>query len=318
MPSSRPPEVPLQLLGTSPSTRKPDTRVVDFACQQLFCPGSCLEFSDQFLELKRELGIASIHFTGGGSNYMPWWPGLGYVWGADGTSEEGGTIRDPAELSRELAWMLLNGQGHHNFYYSAVDYMRLEQKTGWFTHHRRLLELVGKAGWQKPPVAVLRAAHSALYFPYDERGHAWDLGAGALQAAHYQNVYVTEAELKAGLADDYPVVFDAATRVMDDEILAGIERYRTPWPRYPGEKARGELRKTGPWAVPRDANGGRESFSVTRCTMTMNLWPKKTPAPFSACSAYSGLSPWAPLTFRPASPARGTGTPAQPAGERRL
>jgi hypothetical protein len=192
---------------------------------QLFCPGSFLGFSDQFLDLKREIGIASIHFTGGGSGYMPWWPGLGYVLGAYGTSEEGGTIDDPAVLSRELAWMLLNGQGHHNFYYSAVDCMRLEQRTGWFTQNRRLLELVGKAAWQKPPVAVLRAAHSDLYFPYNDYADAWDIGSGPLQAAHYQNVYVTEAEIKAGLADDYPVVFDAATRVLDDDLLAGIERY---------------------------------------------------------------------------------------------
>ena len=192
---------------------------------QLFCPGSFLGFSDQFLDLKRQLGIASIHFTGGGSGYMPWWPGLGYVLGTYGTSEEGGTIDDPALLSRELAWMLLNGQGHHNYYYSAVDCMRIEQRTGWFTRNRRLLELVGKATWQKPPVAVLRAAHSDLYFPYDYRTNAWDVGSGPLQAAHYQNVYVTEAEIKSGLADDYPVIFDADTRVVDDDLLAGIQRY---------------------------------------------------------------------------------------------
>ena len=61
---------------------------------------------------------------------MPWWPGLGYVWGAYGTSEEGGTITDPHALDNELAWMLLNGQGHHNYYYSAIHYMQLEKKTG--------------------------------------------------------------------------------------------------------------------------------------------------------------------------------------------
>ena len=182
-------------------------------------------FSDQFLDLKREIGIASIHFTGGGSNYMPWWAGLGYVWGAYGTSEEGGTISDPATLSRELAWMLLNGQGHHNFYYSALDYMRLEQRTGWFTQNRRLLEMMGKATWQKPPIAVLRSARCDLYFPYSDQTYAWDVGFGPLQAAHYSNVYVTEAEIKAGLAGQYPVVFDTATSVIDDELLAGIDRY---------------------------------------------------------------------------------------------
>jgi hypothetical protein len=103
--------------------------------------------------------------------------------------------------------------------------MRIEQRTGWFSNNRRLLELVGKATWQKPSVAVFRAARSELYFPYNMETHAWDVGLGPLQAAHYQNVYVTEAELKAGLADDYPVVFDAATSIFDDDLMAGIERY---------------------------------------------------------------------------------------------
>jgi hypothetical protein len=191
----------------------------------LFAPGSWHGFMDRFLTLKREVGIGSIHFTGGGSSYMPWWGGLGYVWGTYMSSEEGGTINDPRALSRELAWMLLNGQGHHNYYYDALDCMRIEQQTGWFTQHKRLFELYAKANWQKPPVAVFRAARTDGYFPYSTATEDGDIGRGALQAAHYGNVYVTEAELKAGLADGYPVVFDAGTTVLDDELLASIERY---------------------------------------------------------------------------------------------
>ena len=191
----------------------------------MFAPGSWLGFMDRFLSLKREVGIGSIQFTGSGSGYMPWWAGLGYVWGTYMSSEEGGTINDPRGLSRELAWMLLNGEGHHNFYYDALDCMRIEQKTGWFTQHKRLFELYAKANWQQPPVAVLRAARTDGYFPYSTTTEEWDIGHGALQAAHYGNVYVTGAELKAGLAEGYPVVFDAGTTVMDDELLANIERY---------------------------------------------------------------------------------------------
>lgn len=191
----------------------------------MFCPGGCLAFSDHFLGLKRELGIASIQFTGGGSNYMPWWAGLGYVWGTYMSSEEGGTATGPDMLSRELAWMLLSGAGHHNYYYSGIDYMQIEQRTGWFSDHRRLLELMGKANWQRPAVAVFRAARSDLYFPYAESGNGGDIGFGSLQAAHYPNVYVTESEIKTGLVSDYPVVFDTGNMVFDDEILAAIERY---------------------------------------------------------------------------------------------
>jgi hypothetical protein len=191
----------------------------------LFCPGGSLELSDQFLGLKRELGIGAIHFTGGGSSYMPWWPGLGYVWGAYGTSEEGGTITDPRGLDNELAWMLLNGQGHHNYYYSSIDCMRIEQKTGWFSRNRRLLELVGKASWVRPPVALFRGAREDLYFPESTSRDASDLGRGALQAAHFANVYVTEAEIRAGLVRDYPVVIDAGNSVLDDATLEALAGY---------------------------------------------------------------------------------------------
>jgi hypothetical protein len=191
----------------------------------LFCPGSSLELADQFLGLKRELAIGSIHHTGGGSSYMPWWPGLGYVWGAYGTSEEGGTITDLHMLDNELAWMLLNGQGHHNFYYSAIDYMRLEKASGWFSHNRRLLELIGKASWSRPAVAIYRSARNELYLPESESRNNSDLGRGALQAAHYANVYVTEAEIHAGLIADYPVVIDAGNTVIDDATLDALSGY---------------------------------------------------------------------------------------------
>jgi hypothetical protein len=191
----------------------------------LLCPGGSLELSDQFLGLKRELGIEAIHFTGGGSSYMPWWPAIGYVWGAYGTSEEGGTITDPHGLDNELAWMLLNGQGHHNYYYSAIDCMRIEQKTGWFSRNRRLLELIGKANWVRPPVALFRSARNDLYFPESTSREGGDLGRGSLQAAHYANVYVTEAEIRAGLVCDYPVVIDAGNTVIDGATLEALAAY---------------------------------------------------------------------------------------------
>ncbi|MFC1596386.1 sugar-binding domain-containing protein [Planctomycetota bacterium] len=191
----------------------------------LFCPGSSLALSDQFLGLKRELGIEAIHHTGGGSSYMPWWPGIGYVWGAYGTSEEGGTITDPHALDNELAWMLLNGQGHHNYYYSAIHYMRLEEETGWFSRNRRLLELIGKASWSRPSVAVFRSARNELYFPESESYNGSDPGRGMLQGAHYANVYLTEAEIGAGLVRDYPVVIDAGNAVIDNATLDALSGY---------------------------------------------------------------------------------------------
>ena len=191
----------------------------------MFVPGSWRGFSDQFLGLKREVGIASIHNTGSECGFRPWWAGIGYVWGAYMSSEESASVFDPKILDRDLAWMLLNGHGHHNFYADAVHGMKVEQATGWFAKHARLLELIGKANWQKPKVAVLRAAGNDRYFPYSSTADEFDIGAQVLPAAHFNNVYLTEAELKAGLASDYPLVFDAGTLVMDDALVHAIELY---------------------------------------------------------------------------------------------
>ena len=191
----------------------------------MFVPGSWRGFSDQFLELKREVGIASIHNTGSECGFRPWWAGIGYVWGAYMSSEESASVFDLKILDRDLAWMLLNGHGHHNFYADAVHGMKVEQTTGWFTKNRRLLELFAKATWQKPKVAVLRAAGNDRYFPYSTAADEFDIGAQLLPATHFNNVYLTEAELKAGLANDYPLVFDAGTLVMDDALVGAIERY---------------------------------------------------------------------------------------------
>lgn len=191
----------------------------------MFTPGAWRGFSDQFLGLKREVGIASIHNTGSEVSFLPWWAGLGSVWGAHMSSEESHTVSAPGLLDRELAWMLLNAQGHHNYYWDAIDCMRIEQQTGWFSRNRRLLELFGKAAWRQPAIAVYRSAATDRLFPYAVGMDDLDAGLQVLPAAHFGNVYVTEAEWKAGLVKDYPVVLDAGSSVMDEEVLAAIEHY---------------------------------------------------------------------------------------------
>ncbi|NOY79549.1 MAG: hypothetical protein GXP31_00955 [Kiritimatiellaeota bacterium] len=188
-------------------------------------PGTSIELADHFLELKRDFGITAIHNTGSGSSFRPWWPGLGYVIGAFGTAEEGGTSTDVRYQSRQFAWLLFLGEAHHNFFWDSEQYVRFEKKTGWFTKNRRLLQLFGKSLWRKPSIALLNSAKAHRYFPRADFVNTWDLGRGAIQATHYNCVYVTEAELHAGLAGDYPVLIDGNSPVLDREDLDAIEAY---------------------------------------------------------------------------------------------
>ncbi len=191
----------------------------------MFVPGGSYDLADRFQELKREMGISTMQHTGGGSSYFPWWAGLGYVLGVYASSEEGDTIRAPERLSAELGWMLMNGYGHHNFYYDIWHYQQIEQKTGWLTKTRRLRDLLGKSTWVRPEVAVFRSAREKRYFPYADSSSSWDIGRGSLQAVHYNHVYVTETEIQTGLVRDYPVLFDSNSPVLDEPTLTAIEQY---------------------------------------------------------------------------------------------
>jgi hypothetical protein len=191
----------------------------------MFVPGGAWELADFIPELKEKFGVSSLQHTGGGSSYFPWWCGLGYPLGVYGSSEEGNTMTDPERQSHQLGWSLINGEGHHIYFHNSSHYIQMEKETGWFTKNRRLLEIYGKARWKKPRVAVLMSSLMARYFPYQNLPLGLDIGRGALQAAHYNNVYVTESMVIDGIVDSYPVLFDSGTSVMSDELVAALERY---------------------------------------------------------------------------------------------
>jgi hypothetical protein len=191
----------------------------------LLVPGSDWSSANRFLPLKLASGFSAIHDTGSEASYRPHMPGLGYVIGTYASSEESNTTDDPQRLSQELAWFLLNGVSEHNYVPNADVYLPVEQKTKWFSNNARLLQLLGKALWVKPSIAILRSSTKELYLPNTNYVYAWDLGRGDLQTTHRNNVYATEAELKAGLVDPYPVLIDANSIVMDPATVAAIERY---------------------------------------------------------------------------------------------
>ncbi len=118
---------------------------------------------------------------------------------------------------------MFDADSSHTFYWDIEDYIQLEKQNGWFTKHRRLLELFGKYLRSKPGVIVLRSAESRL-LGVPAPTH-WDLGQGELQGAHYDNGYAGERELKAGLIDGYPVLIDSGSEYMEPDIVASIRKY---------------------------------------------------------------------------------------------
>jgi hypothetical protein len=167
---------------------------------------------------------ATVQHTGREAWYHPWWAGLGYVAGFYGAGEPSATTRG-RNLTCMLGWTLMDGDSNHDLFWDIEDYIRQERDDGWFTKNQRLMQLVGKGLREKPGVVIFRSARTHRLG--DPSPWNWDIGRGELQAAHYDNVYATEREVLLGLVQDYPVLFDAGTEFMDDDIVQALTRYVT-------------------------------------------------------------------------------------------
>jgi len=178
--------------------------------------------TDYALDFAEHYGLG-LQFTGQGSWYYPWWTGYGYLRGIYGTSEPGGTIEEEW-MDRMLGWILINGESNFNLYWTLEDYIKMEEETGWFTKHKRLIQLFGKAIREKPGIAIFRPTIEMILDPLETFWY-WDIGRGELQASHYDNVYATEDDVARGLVDSYPILFDCGTTIMDERTLEAIRKY---------------------------------------------------------------------------------------------
>lgn len=183
--------------------------------------GSVVQWPALMTELAEDYG-ATLQHTGRSSWYHPWWAGLGLIGGFYGTSEEAGTDKATG-LTRELGWMLLDGDSNHNLYRDIEDYQLEEQKSGWFTKNQRAIQCFGKYLRAMPQIAILHPGRSLILDSMD--WIKWDLGLGDLQAIHFDNAYATETELLKGMADVCPVLIDSGTEIMDDDVAAALQRY---------------------------------------------------------------------------------------------
>jgi len=186
----------------------------------LSAPGWPMADEGAALALHYGMGMQN---TGRQAFYQPWMAGLGLSGGFYGTSEPGETTKDAEELSRLLGWILIDGDSSHNLYWSLEDYQLEEKKSGWFSRNKRLPELFGKSLRELPAVALIRSTKA--FELGSDTPFSWDVGRGELQAAHYDNAYVTEQMVAQGAAAKYPVIMDTGTEYMDESTVQGIRRY---------------------------------------------------------------------------------------------
>jgi len=179
------------------------------------------EMGGQVADLAVRYGM-SVQNTGREAWYFPWWPGLGYVDGFYATSEPSATPSED-DLTRMLSWILFDGDSSTILFLNIEDFQKMQEANGWFSRHRRALQLEGKALRVKPAIALFRSTTTSVLG--DASPWGWDIGRGELQSAHLDNVYVTEREILNGKVSDYPVLMDCGSEFIDPDTLAAIDRY---------------------------------------------------------------------------------------------
>lgn len=173
------------------------------------------------IQLAVDYGMG-IENTGRESFYVPWPASLAIPAGYYPTSEWAGTPLGD-KLDRGFGWILFDADASHCDYYNIEDFQQREKEDGWYTRHRRQIQLFGKYLRVQPKLALLHSDESSRFGSTEPM--SWDIGRGEIQAAHYDNVYVTEQGVMAGLADGYPVLFDTASEFMEPKAVEAIRKY---------------------------------------------------------------------------------------------
>ncbi|MEI8196870.1 MAG: hypothetical protein WCI73_13300, partial [Phycisphaerae bacterium] len=185
----------------------------------LILSGGMGELFDYMTELCTDYHISN-EITWRECNYSPWMSGSGLAGGYYGTGEESWIAKGVA-LDRSFGFSMFDADSAHTLYPAVENYESREKEDGWFTRHRRQINLFGKYLREQPQVALLYSGQSRRYVPV---GYT-DIGLDVLPETHFDNVYVSEAGLKRGLATPYPVMFDIGNSFMEPDTVAAIDKY---------------------------------------------------------------------------------------------
>ncbi len=188
----------------------------------LILSGTAAELGNYNQDLAVRFGMG-LQFTGREAYYFPWSSRAGQIAGFYGTSEPSAPTLDPRDLSRTIGWSLFDGDSNIDLFYHIEQYIGMENKTGWFSKNKPLLQLVGKSLPEPAPMVILRSAQT--YLLGSQAPDNWDIGRGELHSAHFDYGYATEREVRNGQINGTPLVFDAGSEFMDAQTLAALEKY---------------------------------------------------------------------------------------------
>jgi len=177
---------------------------------------------DLVIPLQEKYG-AYGHNTGDEAFFRPWDKRFGYPRGIPSSGESSGTFGSPFWLKKWIGWFNFTGLNAFDNFYCVQDMMYFANAPVW-KEFLPYLHLANRRDLKKPDIALFWSSRNNRML---ERclPLCWDLGRGDLQPLGYSYVYTDESGMRDGVTNDYPVIWDCSTNVMQPETVARLKAY---------------------------------------------------------------------------------------------
>jgi hypothetical protein len=164
------------------------------------------------------------HNTGDEAFFRPWDRRFGYVRGIPASCEPSGSVNTPDHFKRWLGWHCFTGGPNALDYFHNIQSMMYSPCADLWKEYMPYWKLGPRRVLKKPDIALFWSSRNNGLLP-KSLAFNLDLGRGDLLSLGYSYVYVDESTFRDGLVDDYPVVWDTGTAVMDLDTIARVRNY---------------------------------------------------------------------------------------------
>ena len=187
---------------------------------------ACDSIFDLLIPIMKKYG-GFPHDTGMmGATYCPWTTTYAIPHGIPISGEPGICASTAAQMDRYMCLWTAMGIESVNLLWAPRTYRHGENgAVGRLIEKKREeIRAWGKMEFPDAKIGVMRSVRNASRLGFSG-GWNWDGTRGTLQETGRRGQLLDPADLISGIADRYPVILDAATELLTEEELAGIERY---------------------------------------------------------------------------------------------
>ncbi|HJH02494.1 MAG TPA: hypothetical protein K8W19_00530 [Victivallis vadensis] len=239
------------------------------------------DFIDHTFDLCRKYGATAQDTGQGGACWAPWLARYYAARGLPITCEPGNAPGSAWEMRKMMTLYMLLGNEGINALFDAEQYMGNEEVRRWIDANPEVIRSAGKFEMNRPDLGVMRSVRNAsrLHFP---AVWSWDVSRGELQAAGRTVNLADPSDFEKDRAGAwFDVVFDAASELLTDGEIAGIERFCRNGGTFIAMHETGKHSPERGWSWPvsklnglRVVGRSRGGWGKLRFSKEQELWPE--------------------------------------------